>query len=305
MPTLLSRSCPICRSHDGSRLFREANVDLGALDGLAFSARKPPEYMHWRLMECLHCDALYADPAPSAEELATLYRDAEFNSGEEGRYASRTYGVILQHVARTLPDKVGAVDVGTGDGSFLIELLAAGFTNVVGIEPSAAPIEGADASVRPLIRRDIFRPDSFLPGSLSLVTCFQTIEHLADPLSFCRAACGALKPRGALCLIGHNRRALSAKLLGRRSPIFDVEHLQLFSPSSFRHLLQASGFTRIKIGTLNNRYPIRYWAEMFPFPRGLKARLRPYLRGTRFGRLAVSLPAGNMVAVAYRGDGAT
>ena len=47
-----------------------------------------------------------------------------------------------------------------------------------------------------------------------------------------------LKPGGAIFLIGHNRRrSLSARLLGRRSPIFDIEHLQLFSPRSLRQLL--------------------------------------------------------------------
>ena len=36
----------------------------------------------------------------------------------------------------------------------------------------------------------------------------------------------------------------------------------------------------------------------------LKARLRPRLRDSRFGRWAVSLPAGNLAAIAYKGDDA-
>ena len=87
--------------------------------------------------------------------------------------------------------------IGTRDGAFLVELLATGFEDVVGIEPSSAPIEAASRSTRPLIRQDIFRGDSFAPESLSLITCFQTIEHLADPLTFCRDAWRTLKPGGA------------------------------------------------------------------------------------------------------------
>ncbi len=37
----------------------------------------------------------------------------------------------------------GALDIGTGDGAFLAELLRAGYTDVIGIEPSSAPIEAA------------------------------------------------------------------------------------------------------------------------------------------------------------------
>ena len=199
-----------------------------------------------------------------------------------------------------LPDRNGAVDIGTGDGAFLKELLAAGFQNVVGIEPSTAPIEKADPSVLHLIRQDIFRVDSFEPNSLSLATCFQTIEHLPDPLLFCRQACDALKPGGALFLIGHNRRAFSAKVLGRRSPIFDIEHLQLFSPASMRSLLSSAGFTRIEIHTVLNRYPLSYWAKLFPFPTKLKRRVLGSLRASSIGRWVIPLPAGNLAAIAYK-----
>ncbi len=298
--TLVSRACPICDSHGDSRLFAEANVAVGELDQFAFASRKMPEYMHWRLMECRQCDLLYADPAPPLEELATLYRDADLHSRAVARHASRTYGGLLHRIARTLPDQVGAVDVGTGDGAFLHELLAAGFRDVFGIEPSTAPINAAEEFVRPLIRHDIFRPNSFPPGSLALVTCFQTIEHLADPLSFCRDAWTALKPGGALFLIGHNRRAASARILGRKSPIFDIEHLQLFSPTSIRCLLEAAGFTRVEVHPVYNRYPIHYWARLLPFPPRPKAWLIPRLKESRVGRLLVPLPAGNMAAIAYK-----
>ena len=99
------------------------------------------------------------------------------------------------------------MDVGTGDGSFLLELLSAGFHGVVGIEPSGAPIAVAHPDVRPMIRQEVFRPGAFPEGSFSLVTCFQTIEHLDDPVALCRDALSALKPGGALFLIGHDHRA--------------------------------------------------------------------------------------------------
>src|SRR3989442_15887244 len=126
--TLTSRACPICESREKSRVFAETNVAVQTLDRFAFASRKIPEYMHWRLVECRRCDLLYADPAPPAEELATLYRNADFDSAAEARQASRTYAGFLPRIAKELPDLVGAVDVGTGDGAFLHELLAAGFS---------------------------------------------------------------------------------------------------------------------------------------------------------------------------------
>jgi SAM-dependent methyltransferase len=301
--SLEPRVCPICGTREGSRLFEGASVDLERLDRFAFASRKRPEYMHWQLWECPHCDLLYVDPAPRDEDLASLYLEADFDSREEARHASRTYAGFLPGILPQLPDRSGAVDIGTGDGVFLRELLAAGFANVAGIEPSSAPIAAANASIRPLIRHGLFHEEAFSPGSLSLITCFQTIEHLADPLSFCRTAWRALKPGGVLFLIGHNRRAFSARVLGRRSPIFDIEHLQLFSPRSFRRLLESAGFARVPITTVFNRYPIRYWAQLFPFPARAKPRILTFLQSRAIGHWVIPLPAGNLAVIAQKSLG--
>lgn len=256
--------------------------------------------MHWRLVLCQPCDLLYSNPAPSPKDLASLYHDADFGSSREAGHAARTYRQLLPRVVPHLPDRDGALDIGSGEGAFLNELLAAGFTHVVGLEPSAAAIAAAVPAVRPLLKQAIFEPNAFPPRSLSLITCFQTIEHVSDPLVLCREARRLLKPGGALLLVGHNRRALSAKLLGRKSPIFDIEHLQLFSRRSLARLLRQSGFARIEVRLLINRYPLHYWIRLLPLQRRLKQTLLRSLDVTRLGRISIPLPAGNLVAVAFK-----
>ncbi len=294
------RHCPICGGGGKPKLFADANVEPEQLNQFAFASRKLPEYMHWRLWECGQCDLLYANPAPTVEQLAGLYRDAAFGSGMEAGLAAKTYGGLLRGIAPQLPDRVGALDIGTGDGAFLHELLDQGFSGVVGIEPSSAPIQSAPDRVRPLIRQGLFQPGSFTEGQFSLVSCFQTIEHLSDPLSVVQEACRILKPGGAIFLIGHNRRALSAKLLGRKSPIFDIEHLQLFSPQSLQRLLRSAGFSRVSVNPFLNRYPLSYWSQLFPLPAKMKTITLDLLHATRAGRLMIPLPAGNISAVAFK-----
>ena len=100
-----------------------------------------------------------------------------------------------------------------------------------------------------------------------------------------------LKPGGALFLIGHNRRAFSAKVLGRKSPIFDIEHLQLFSPVSVRHLLERAGFSRVEVRPVFNRYPLRYRAPL-PFSSRLQATDPEGLAVDAHGSLGYSLARG-------------
>ena len=298
--SLAPRDCPICARADESFLFAESNVDLTKLDAFAFASRKFPEYMHWRLMECRRCDLLYASPAPVTPALTSAYQAAAFDSGVEAGFAARTYAELLPAIKRRLPDLNGALDIGTGDGVFLGELLKAGFSGVFGVEPSSAPIEAAAPRIRSLIRQTIFRAEDVAPESLSLVTCFQTLEHLPDPLATTASIYRLLKPGGAVLFVVHNRRALSAKILGGRSPIFDLEHLQLFSPSSLRKLTATAGFIDSRVGPLLNRYPLSYWTKLFPFPTPLKKRLIGLLDRAGLGVAAVALPAGNQYVLAFK-----
>ena len=45
-------------------------------------------------------------------------------------------------------------------------------------------------------------------------------------------------------IVCHDRRAPLNRALGARSPIMDIEHLQLFSQASARALLERTGFAR-------------------------------------------------------------
>lgn len=291
-----ARSCPLCQSRDASTLFAEAKIDQQRLDQFAFASRKVPEYMHHRLLVCRDCDLIYADTVPEEMGLQSAYAEAAFDSGVEAAYAAKTYLRLLSPAFSQLPDRSGAVDIGTGDGAFLRELLATGFVDVAGVEPSQAPIVAASPEIRARIRIGFFRRGLFPEKSCSLVTCFQTIEHVADPVALCATAGELLKPGGLFCLVGHNRRALSARILGRSSPIFDIEHLQLFSRQSFQRLLTQTGFRNIQVRSFWNRYPVTYWTKLFPLPPRSKASLMKSLTALRIGQIPLPLPAGNLVA---------
>jgi SAM-dependent methyltransferase len=297
---MVTRSCPVCGSENQQRIFAEASFAPDALDSFAFASRKIPEYMHYRIVACDRCDLLYCSPIPTPDFLETAYREASFDAADESRFASLTYARFLPELSRRLPDKEGALDVGTGDGAFLRQLLHHGFTDVLGIEPSRAPAAAASADVQHLIRQCPFRASDFEDGRFRLITCFQTMEHICDPLGFCRDAHRLLKERGALYLVCHNHRALSARLMGMRSPIFDIEHLQLFSAKSIRHALEQAGFGEVEVHTIVNRYPLHYWAKLVPVPKAIKATMLRKLRGDILGQIPLSMPAGNMAVIAYK-----
>lgn len=297
---MVSRACPVCGSDSQYRVFEEASFDSSGWGRFAFSSRKTPEYEHYRLLECGRCDVLYANPLPAREALDAAYREADFDSGEEARHASDVYAEFLPLILEKLPRRAAALDIGTGDGAFLSHLLQGGFERVVGVEPSRAPVEAAAPSVRGLIRQGAFRPSDFERESFSLITCFQTLEHVYDPLALCQGAFELLHPGGAIFLVCHDRRALSARLMGTRSPIFDIEHLQLFSRDSLSYALGQARFTGVTTHRVVNRYPLSYWVRLFPLPSQAKAAAVGALKRSGLGSLSLRIAAGNFAAIGYK-----
>lgn len=297
---LFDRVCPICGSDQHSDVVFEADFDEGQLDGFAFASRKMPEFMHFRMVRCPDCDLLYATPAPDLDWLRGKYREADFDSAVESRYAARAYARHLKEIVGRLPDRDGALDIGAGDGAFLEQLVAAGFTQVEGVEPSTAPLAQAEPEVRRLIRQGFFDGAGFEAGSRCLITCFQTLEHTDDPLGLSRAAHTILRPGGALYLVAHNYRSISARILRTRSPIYDIEHLQLHSPRSLRLMLERAGFEDISIRPLRNDYPISYWVKLSPLTLWLKGKLLTVLGGLGLGGLVLPLWPGNLMALGYK-----
>lgn len=294
------RVCPICNSLKNSKEYKKENIKLEQIDAYSYASRKMPEYMHYRLEHCANCDLVYANPVPVESEIFNAYSEADYDSSEEADLASKSYGNVLDSFINHLPDKMGAVDIGTGNGSFLNELIDRKFSNILGFEPSMAPIKAAKKEIQSLIVNDIFTTDALTPDSLSLVSCFQTIEHVPEPAEMVKAVYDILKPGGAIFIVSHNYRAFSTKVLGSKSPIFDIEHLQLFSPRSGEQLLKSCGFKNIEIKKIVNSYPVRYWLKIFPVPKPIKIKL---LKSKLFGRIAekkLSFKAGNIAIIGYK-----
>ncbi len=296
----MERACPACGGRSCVR-FSDERIDNGKVNAFTYASRKQPEFMCLRLVRCTECDLVYAPTPPAPEFLRTAYSDAAYDSGIEATAAARSYAQALAPHLEKLAGRHAAIDVGAGSGPLLPWLAKIGFDPVIGIEPSRAAIDAAPATVRTMLREGMFTPDMVADTKPSLLCSFMTLEHVADPAEFIAAAYQLLEPGGMLAVVVHNWRAPLNRLLGLRSPIIDVEHLQLFSPRSTRALLGRAGFESIDMHAITNSYPLRYWLRLTPLPAGIKNRIITAL--DRFGSLAdrqLSLRVGNMLAIGIK-----
>jgi SAM-dependent methyltransferase len=293
------RSCPAC---GGRRYvpFADERIDPAKIGAYTYASRKEPEFMCLRLVRCPDCDLVYAPSPPPGAVLDAAYGNASYDSAPEAAAAALTYADALTPYVARLAGRRAALDIGAGSGPLLPWLKAQGFEPVVGVEPSHAAIGAAPPEIRPMLRQGMFSANLLGDVRASLVCSFMTLEHLADPAEFLAAAFDLLEPGGIVAVVVHNWRGGLNRILGLRSPIIDVEHLQLYSPNSARTQLARAGFAAIEETAIANRYPLRYWLRLTPLPGRVKRALAKALEVAGLSDAHAGLRVGNMLVVGVK-----
>jgi SAM-dependent methyltransferase len=293
-------ACPICETPGNADELHPPNLTSAAFTAAVFSARRLPDGVHYRVVRCRSCGLVRSDPVLGADSLAKLYRGSTFEYGDELAGLRATYGKALERLAGLVPERAGLLDIGTGSG-FVLELAHDnGWTGVRGVEPSGDAITRARPDIGPLIAADVMRPGLFEHGSFDAVTMFQVLDHMPDPVALLAECREVLRPGGVVLAFNHNVNAWSARLLGERSPIIDVEHTYLYSTATIRALFDRAGFEILSVRPVRNTYSIRYLAHLLPLPDRQKGPLLSLLRRSRVGRFEATVPLGNLCLIARR-----
>lgn len=297
----ITRPCPICNTPaEDAELFLEESIDQALFSGFSYASRKEPEYMCHRLVRCRICELIYASNPPEQAELAQAYHKAEYDSSDEANDAAQSYISAIQPILAKLKKRESVLEIGSGTGIFLELLRSEGFVELVGVEPSSAAIAAAPAPRHEWLRMGIFEESSFNPASFDLICCFMTMEHVRNPMDTALSALRLLRPGGIFVTITHDYGSLVNRLLGKRSPIIDIEHMQLFSKVSICELFKRSGFIEISTAPFINRYSLDYWIRLAPLPKVLKRTLKWISIHTGIGRLKIGVNVGNTITAGFR-----
>lgn len=185
------------------------------------------------------------------------------------RYRTVT-GQRLRRALGLLDPPVSAprlLDVGCSSGALLAVAVDMGFS-VAGVEPApkaARTARQAGFDVFPGLLHEAHYPDE----AFHVITLFELVEHIGDPLVLLAECRRILKPGGVVVINTPNARSWTARFMKARWEGFSLTsmggHISFFSPQSIRVLARASGFTVARIETRNVRFyekgqcpPVKY-----------------------------------------------
>ena len=130
--------------------------------------------------------------------------------------------------------------------------------------------------------------------------CFMTMEHVYDPLIIACAAQRLLKPNGAFVTVTHDYNSFINRILGKKSPIIDIEHMQLFSKKSICELFKRANFDNIDSKAFINHYSFNYWLRLTPLPLTIKKQLKWLSSLIGFDKIKIGLNVGNRITAGYK-----
>jgi SAM-dependent methyltransferase len=294
-PDMRDMPCILCGGGDDELLFK-SNAGEDSFTAYAFSARRDSKLCRYNTWKCRKCGLVRSSPVLNEDALNSLYRQSLFIWENEADYASKTYADLLEKLCPGAKERGARVmEFGSGNGGFIKELLARAWRDPVGVEPSADCVKRADPAARLNMVCDTFHPGLFEPETFDIAVSFHVVDHLYDPLAVLAECRKTLKPGGKVLFVSHDVEAPSARILGRLSPIFDIEHIYLFSRATLSKLMEKAGFRAAAAGSLVNTYPLEYWMRMLPGAR----RLRGLMPGALLKK-PLSVAAGNLYVIAEK-----
>jgi SAM-dependent methyltransferase len=289
--------CAICGTEGNATEIYPARFSGSDFTAAIFSARRAPDRIHYRVVRCNRCGLVRSDPVADEQALSHLYGGSDFDYEPETANLRRSYGRALHKLERLGVSKGSLLEIGAGNGFFLEEALRQGYAEVSGVEPSRKAIAAARDDIRPRLVCDVMRPGLFPPESFDVICMFQLFDHVSDPRALLEECLRVLKPHGLLLALNHDIGATSARLLGERNPIIDIEHTYLYDLKTMPALFESAGFTVRQSGPIRNTYSLAYLVHLLPIPQLLK---RAFDAIPGLPRLRLTVPLGNQYLVGQK-----
>ena len=289
--------CAICKTKQQKTILYPANFNSHKLSTNIFSARRNPDKIHYQLNKCLRCGLIFSSPIFSNKKINYLYSKSVCSYNPQIKYLTKTYLEVFYDNTSSLPVNTNILEIGCGNGFFLNALFKKGIKNLYGVEPSRKMVNDLPKYLKKSVIASPFKKNLFPKETFDIICCFHTLDHVLDPNEFLSEAKEILKKNGKAIFIVHDTNALSAKIFGEKSPIFDVEHIYLFNKNTLSKIFKKNGFKVEKITDLTNTFPLHYWIKMAGISPYLKKFIILVIDFFNIQNLEVSFKGGNIYIV--------
>jgi 2-polyprenyl-3-methyl-5-hydroxy-6-metoxy-1,4-benzoquinol methylase len=232
-------NCTICGKKHSKFIFKKQNQELDS-DSIS-------------VYRCLDCNGIFLGNY-NLEYEAEMYEYYKLYQGKSAEVlfnplTALSYHKVLDLFTKNTSGK-SILDVGCGKGDFVYAGVKEGW-NINGIELSQEAVDIAQKFLLPVTKLDFFSTE-IRPASYDIVTMFEVLEHLPDPVNFIVRAAEIVKPGGLIYLTTPNYNSFDRRLQGISWPVIHREHLTYFTPQILHEIINKNtNLTILKSETRN------------------------------------------------------
>ncbi len=206
----------------------------------------------YRILACTACGLGITDPRP--RDPARSY-SADYYGRRHGFTAQHCWRRRLRWANEAAHRETRLLDVGCGDGSFLLAAARAGW-RVAGTELDPNTARCAGLSVMTSVAEARER------GPFDVITLWHSLEHMPDPAGTLRELRGVLADDGTLLIAVPDFGGWQARLSGAAWLHNDVpRHLFHFTADALSRLLAGCGFRVVRRSHMEFEYDMLGWSQ--------------------------------------------
>ncbi len=225
-----------------------------------------------KIYKCRKCSVEFLYPQLIDDELKELYSEEYYKSwgvDEDSKEETQTITIkketakiALKHISK-YHNKGKILDIGCAMGYFLEEAKEKGF------EPYGVEFSPFSSSIavqkfgESNIFNGILEDNLFEKNSFSVITMFDLLEHVKDPVLVLKKAKELLKEDGIIVIATPDTATLSNKLMKKKWTHYKLEHLYYFNPGSIDHLTKETSLKTIKYIGLKKALNLSYFHYQF------------------------------------------
>ena len=216
---------------------------------------------------CRACRFTFARPAenPNRKEILDDFEPAYLQYLQPDKADIVNFQALYRWMADFGPlDKRGLIDLGCGSGK-LVRFLRSRQVEAVGLEPCNALYNHFLKEEPCFFHGELGQDSEATTRTYDVVTAFDVLEHVEDPVFFLERSSRLLNKSGLLFLSTPDLGSMAAKCLGRRWHFFCPYHLVYFDRETLTKLASRLGLEMVHFSRRGRYrsvgYTLRYLFE--------------------------------------------
>ena len=225
-----NRICPVCES--------DKKIKIHSLHMEIPEIWKLPKW--YDIVNCLNCGFCFADTSASVEDYSYYYSNFNMYNGNPQNADKKEIYIKLASIYSEYARKDEyIIDMGCGDGSFIIEMGKIGFNNICGMDTSQSSIDNLREKGINAVYQSIY--DMYVGEKADWLHLGGVLEHLLLPREAILNARKYIKDNGKVTLVVPNIDNLyMADASGNY--FFNHEHINYFSLKLLKKIMFQLGF---------------------------------------------------------------